>query len=171
MGEIVDVVNDDDIVIGQELKSKCHKEKILHRGACIFAFKDDSFKEILIQKRSKTKNVKPLKLCTPGGHVRVGETYLEGAKREFFEEQFNSKVNKDLKFDELFKIKKFTDNDYEFITAFRTVCKGPFTPDPVEVESTFFENVNLTLKKINENPEDYLGSTRLLLEEYKKRYM
>ena len=50
MDEIVDIVDENDNVIGQELKSNCHKNKILHRGANIFVFKDKSFKEILLQK-------------------------------------------------------------------------------------------------------------------------
>lgn len=172
MDEIVDIVDDNDNVIGQEWKSKCHKEKILHRGSNVFVFRDDSFKEILLQKRSMKKISNPGEFCTPGGHLEPGESYPEGGKREFFEEMHNtSNVDESVKFEELFKIKKFTDNDYEFVTLFRVMSTGPFELDPEEVESCFFEDINVTLKKIETNPENYTGTTILLLKEYKKRFM
>ena len=172
MDELVDIVDENDNVIGQELRSKCHKEKILHRGVNIFVFKDNSFKEILLQKRSVQMKSYFGKLCTPGGHIQPGETFLEGAKREFFEEMHNTKIrDNDIQFEELFKIKKFTDNDYEFMTLFRIVSKGPFHPDPLEVENYFFEDINKTFKKIKTEPEKYTGTTILLLKEYKKRFM
>lgn len=171
MDEIIDIVDNNDNIIGKELKSKCHKNKILHRGANIFVFKDKSLKEILLQKRSQTKSSKPNKICTPGGHLKTGESYLKGAKREFFEEQFNFQINKKLYFEELFKIKKFTDNDYEFVTIFRTICEGPFITDPKEVEFSYFEAINKVLKKIDEKPKNYTETTILLLKEYQKRFM
>jgi len=42
--ELVDVVNERDEVIGQEMKSKCHKEGILHRISAIFLFKNGCHK-------------------------------------------------------------------------------------------------------------------------------
>lgn len=171
MDETVDIVDESDNLLGQKLKSECHQNKILHRGSNVFAFKDNSFKEILIQKRSLKKKSNPGKLCTPGGHLQAGETYLEGAKREFTEEMFNSGVNGKLKFEELFKIKKFTDEDYEYITLFRTISKGPFSPNPKEVSSSFFEDIGVTLKKIEKEPKNYSATTILLLKEYQKRCM
>ena len=166
------IVDESDNVIGQELKSKCHKEKILHRGSNIFVFSDKSLNKIFLQKRSLRKKLNPGQLCTPGGHIQVGESYLDGAKREFFEEMLNSKIgNKNLEFEKLFKLKKFTDNDYEFMTLFRTVCSGPFSFDSLEVESGFFEDINETLKKIEIKPENYTGTTVLLLKEYKKSFL
>ncbi len=79
--------------------------------------------------------------------------------------------DEDIKFEELFKIKKFTDNDYEFMTLFRIISQGPFDPDPEEVESYFFEDIYETLKKIESEPENYTGTTILLLKEYKKRFL
>ena len=118
------------------------------------------------------KIANPGDFCTPGGHLEQGESYLDGAKREFFEEMHNSSnVNKNIQFEELFKIKKFTDNDYEFITLFRAISTGPFELDPEEVESCFFEDINITLEKIETNPKNYTGTTVLLLKEYKKRFL
>jgi isopentenyldiphosphate isomerase len=171
MEEIVDIVDENDKVIRQEKKSVCHKNKILHRGVNIFVFKDKSYKEILLQKRSQTKKSNPSKICTPGGHLISGETYLQGAKREFFEEQFNSKINKNYTFEELFKIKKSTHNDYEYMTIFRIICEGPFSPDPKEVEISYFKDIKIVLKEIDENAEKYTPTTIILLKEYQKNYL
>lgn len=171
MEEILDIVDANDNIIGQEPRSKCHAEKILHRAANILVFKDDSLEEILIQKRSLTKKAKPGLFCFPGGHLAAGDSYLRGAQREFSEEMYNSDSGENVQLEELFKIRKTTDDDPEFMTVFRTVSPGPFNIDPVEVDSYFFENINTALRNIKTNPEKYTETTVLLLNEYKQRYL
>lgn len=171
MDEVVDIVNEADEVIGFELKSICHKKGIQHRGSNIFVFRDDSFKEILIQQRSKSKLNDPLLHCTPGGHVGKGESYEEGAKRELSEEQFNSDLDNNLAFEELFKIKKETQGDHEFIKVFRVVSEGPFANNPKEVETSFFKDIREVVDEIKTNPELYTATTLLLLKKYSELYM
>jgi isopentenyldiphosphate isomerase len=172
MDEIVDIVDENDNLVGQELKSKCHANKILHRGAAILIFKDESFKEILIQKRSLKKTVKPGKLSIPAGHLSLGENYFTGAKRELQEELFHKqKLPSRLKFEKLFKIKKFADNDYEFNVVYRIIYPGPFFNDPEEVEDSYFEDINETLSKVKKESREYTETTILLLEEYKQRFI
>ena len=172
MDEIVDVVDENDNVIGQELKSKCHTNMILHRNAAILVFKDNFYKEIIIQKRSMKKISNIRKLCIPAGHLSSGEDYITGAKRELQEEMFQGQeLPKKIKFEELFKIKKSTDKDYEINMVYRIVHPGPFYNDPDEVESYFFEDIKETLKKIKIHPENYTETTIFLIKEYQKRFM
>ena len=172
MDEIIDLIDEQDQVIGQELKSKCHKEKLLHRSVNIFVFRDDSFRELLLQKRNATKGMNGGKLCMPGGHLHAHDGYLEGAKRELQEEMFHDrKLPRGLVFEELFKIRKSADNDYEITALYRTVARGPFTVDPAEVESCFFEDIYLLLEKITKKPEEYTATTIFLLQEYHKNVM
>ena len=118
----------------------------------------------------KTSN--PGRFCIPGGHISSGEEYISGAKRELQEELFHKqKLPKEIIFEELFKIKKITDNDYEFNVVYRVVYSGNFSNDPNEVEDYFSENINETLKKIKTKPHNYTETTRLLLKEYQKRFM
>ena len=103
MDETIDVVDENDQVIGQELKSTCHQKKLLHRSVNVFVFKDNFFKEFLLQKRNAAKGMNGGKLCMPGGHLPARESYLEGAKRELQEEMFHDrKLPRGLVFVELF---------------------------------------------------------------------
>jgi|SRR3989338_264159 len=172
MDEIVDIVDEEDKIIGQELKSRCHSNMILHRGTAILVFKDNSYTKIIIQKRSIKKTSNPGKFCIPGGHISSGEDYITGAKRELQEELFHKQeLPGEIKFEELFKTKKSTDNDYEFNVVYRVVYFGNFLNDADEVEDYFFENIKETLKKIKTEPENYTETTRLLLKEYQERFM
>ena len=171
MDEIVDVVDEEDNVIGQELRTNCHEKGILHRGANVFVFKDSTYQELLIQKRSKDKDLSPGKFCTPGGHLGQDETYLQGAKREYFEEMHKDmQLSDNIHFEKLFKIKKKTHNNYEFITAFRAVSQAPFNSDPKEVEEYFFEDINKVIKQIEVHPEMFTKTSVILIKEYGKRY-
>ncbi|MFC1696696.1 NUDIX domain-containing protein [Nanoarchaeota archaeon] len=181
--EIVDVVNVYDEIKGQMPKKVCHETGLWHRGSSVFVFEDNSYEDIALQRRSKYKSSNPLKLCVPGGHVSAGETYLEAAQREFVEEMYDSvdheKIFTDeyqnkmsnLVFEELFKIQKDLDNDYEFITVHRVIDPGPFNPDPQEVDEIFFMNVYDAVKLSQDKPGEFNGTSVLLLEEYAKRYL
>ena len=169
MEDMLDVVDEHDNVIGQAPFSKCHDEKLLHRISNIFVFKDDSFQELLLTKRSK-KVLAPGRIGTPGGHVRTGETYLESAKIELEEEVFHEQeLPKEISFEVLFKMK--VDADYEHLTTvFRVVYSGPFSNFPEEVEKSFFMNINDLLKDIKKNPDKYSRSFNVKIKEYKKLF-
>src|SRR3989344_6886437 len=96
--EIFVVVDQNDKIIGYKTRKDCHSNKSLtHRGTGIVIFNDKG--EILIQKRSTTKDTDPGYLSTSAsGHLQKGETYKDAAEREMFEEigiktklTFNSK--------------------------------------------------------------------------------
>ena len=85
MSEILDVVNDNDEVIGQAERDRVHSEGLVCRlvYVCFYTAKG----EIILQKRSDTKKNDPGKLTTTvSGHVGSGQTYLEAAVRETVEE-------------------------------------------------------------------------------------
>ena len=82
--EIFDVVDENDIIIGEALSSQCHKKGLWHRAVTIFLFNKNG--EILVQKRSPNI-ARPDKLCaSASGHILRGESYINGANRELKEE-------------------------------------------------------------------------------------
>ena len=83
--EIFDVVDQDDRVLFQSPRSVVHANHWLHRAVHIFVF--NSKGELLIHRRSATKDEAPLK-CTSSasGHLSAGEDYATAAVRELEEE-------------------------------------------------------------------------------------
>jgi len=83
--ELLDVVNDEDVVIGQEMRSTVHQKGLQHRGVHVFLFSEDG--KMLIQKRSADRASSPSMLdCSVSEHVKAGESYLEAAVRGMKEE-------------------------------------------------------------------------------------
>ncbi len=82
--EIFDVCDEHDRVIGTAPRSRVHAERLLHRAVHIFVL--NSRGEILLQRRSATKDEAPLKLTSSAsGHLSAGEDYEESAIRELAE--------------------------------------------------------------------------------------
>ena len=169
MDEIIDLVDENDQVIGKELKSICHAKNLLHRGSAVLCFEDESLTKILLNKRSLQKKEDPGKICIPGGHISTSETYLAGAKREFSEEMLgDGKFSSELEFEELFKIRN---DHHEFITLFKIIHNGSFLPDPEEVEEYYFENISTVMNEIENESQLFTHTTKILLAKYAENYL
>jgi len=98
--EILDVVNEEDKIVGKASRIACHVDNtLIHRGVVIFLF--DSNNRVFLTKRSETKTEYPNALdASVAGHVLSGESYEQSAERELKEELNVSRV-------ELKKIGKF----------------------------------------------------------------
>ena len=85
MDELLDIVNDEDVVRGREMRSTVHQLGLQHRGAHVFLFSQDG--KMLIQKRSADRVASPSALdCSVSEHVKAGESYLNAAMRGMKEE-------------------------------------------------------------------------------------
>ena len=84
--ELLDIVDDDDEVIGQALRKDCHGDPALvHRAVHVLVFNRSG--ELLLQKRAAEKDIQPDKWdSSVGGHLAHGEPYLAAAYREMSEE-------------------------------------------------------------------------------------
>lgn len=85
MSEILDIVNDNDEVIGQAERDRVHREGLVCRivYGCFYT----ADQKVILQKRSDTKKNDPGKLTTAvSGHIASGQSYLDAAVRETFEE-------------------------------------------------------------------------------------
>ncbi|MFB6292137.1 MAG: NUDIX domain-containing protein [Candidatus Nanohaloarchaea archaeon] len=132
MAEIVDVVNQEDEVIRQAARERCHNEKLIHRGVAVMVFRSDDMRELLLQRRTSKVAIKPDYVGLTGGHVLAGESYTEAAEREYNEE-LHHESGKEVELEELFKVKKSTDGDHEFVKVFRAVDSGLFDLNDLEV--------------------------------------
>lgn len=85
MSEILDIVNDQDEVMGQAERDEVHRIGLVCRLAYVCFYTAN--REIILQKRSTAKKNDPGKLTTAvSGHVASGQDYLEAAVRETLEE-------------------------------------------------------------------------------------
>ncbi len=109
----LEVVDENDNVIGLESRSKIHKDGLLHREIHVFFITPNG--EIIFQHRAKNKDTYPDKLdATVGGHVEPGMSYEETAIKECEEE---TGVNINL--DDLLFLKKLKRESFDETTGKR----------------------------------------------------
>jgi isopentenyldiphosphate isomerase len=123
-------VDDNDNVVGIMPIEEIIEMGLNRRASRVFVFNESGL--VLITKRSKSV-MKPLKFDpSMGGHVEVGETYQEAAKREL-EEELGLSVNDN----ELVEVTKPYVGD-GFVSALYKITVAdnvPITYDPQEVDS------------------------------------
>lgn len=84
-GEIVDVVDRDDNVVGQATRARVRAENLWHRASYVVAL--DERGRVFVHLRTATKDIFPSHYdVTVGGVVESGESYLAAAAREVSEE-------------------------------------------------------------------------------------
>lgn len=166
MDDLLDVVDEEDKVVGQELYTKIHEEELIHRTSAIFVFKDPSFSEMLITMRSENVSA-PKKLDVPGGHVLASQSYLECARQELQEEVFHKRpLPQSLVLQELFKTLSEEGLCKGFVSVFSTIYPGPFEKNREEVDYAFFMSVDKLKKDVREKPEKYTETFRAIFKKY-----
>jgi len=148
MDELLDIVNDEDIVTGQEMRSTIHQLGSQHRGVHVFLFTSDG--KMLVQKRSADRTAFPSTLdCSVSEHVKAGESYLDAAVRGMKEEMGVEGI----KIKPLVKFRmNYGVNDNEISTLYEGVvdpAKVKF--DPIEIEEIDYFSVDELQKTIEED--------------------
>ena len=83
--EYLDVVNDNDEVVGEISRRDLYTKLLTHRIVHVLVF--NKKEELALQLRSNKMSYRPLHWSTSaGGHVQKGESYEQAAKRELKEE-------------------------------------------------------------------------------------
>ncbi len=99
-GKYLNIVNENDEIIDEDLRTEIHEKGLLHREAHVWFVNKNG---IFFQHRAKDEDSYPDLLdATVGGHVEKGDSYLETAIKESEEETGIKVEEKDLT-----KIKKF----------------------------------------------------------------
>ena len=163
MEEMVDIVDENDNVIGTVTRSEMRKKNLKHRSTFILVF--NSKREMLVTKRTKTKDVYPgMYEMFHGGTVSHGETFEENAHKEIKEEV--GIENADLKFH--FKI-SYKDKFQNCIASiFSCIYDGEIKIQKEEVESYFFVSMDKLKKMIKDQREQFTPDGLFAFEEYSK---
>lgn len=158
--ETVDVVDENDAVIGKEPRDAVIMKRLRHRSA--FFIVQNSRREILITRRSKNLRVDPGLYEIPGGMVASGESYEETAKREIFEEI----GIRDAKLSFLFKIPYEDDEKKQMMAVFLCKFDGKIIPQKDEIDCYFFIEVVGLKDMIIKNPESFCKNRIQIIERF-----
>jgi isopentenyldiphosphate isomerase len=130
-GEIFDVVNDRDEVVGQQTRGEVHRLGLKHRAVHVLVFNRRG--EVFLQKRSMRKDTSPGAWdSSASGHLDSGEDYDACAVRELREELGFTAASPPKR---LFKIDARAETGQEFVWVYQLEAEGPFTLHPDEIET------------------------------------
>jgi len=157
--EYLDIINDNDKVIGQATREEIYQKKLMHRIVHLIIL--DNNGRFALQLRSKNVKFCPNHWSTiVGGHVQSGETYKEAILREAEEEIGIKPI-----------IKKFSKDLYakdglkKFLVTFKTHYNGSFKPNSEDVETIKFFKLD-EIKKMVTRGEKFHPELLFLLENY-----
>jgi len=157
---MVDVVDENDHLVDTVTRKEVRAKNLRHR--CVYYFIFNSKDELLITKRTMTKDIYPGMYELPGGMVRVGESYEEGAIREM-EEEFGIK-NPELKF--LFDFRYEDETSKGISKVYSCVYDGKIKQQKEEIESYFFISIEKLKKMMGESPEKFPKNRIMIFEKY-----
>lgn len=148
--ERLNIIDENDNIIGEDTRENIHKKGFLHREVWIFIYNNNL--EILFQKRSINKDTFPNKMdISVGGHVNLGHDYVDTAIKELKEETGITAKGEDLIFLGKLRSKKYDPVTKNTNNVLRNVFAYEFNGNlkdlkPKQDEITRFEF--LPLKKL-----------------------
>jgi 16S rRNA (adenine1518-N6/adenine1519-N6)-dimethyltransferase len=134
--EVLNVVDRDGKVVGQAGRGHCHQRGIPHQTVHVLIFDTIDQQNLLVQKRSMSKDLSPgLLTQSAGGHVTAPSEPVKAAIEES-QEELRISIHPG-------KITTFWHHsdggkNVEHITLFGAIHQGPFKTNPAEVEWVAF---------------------------------
>ena len=146
--EYLDLVDENDNVIGKEDRNVIYKNKWRNfRVINIMILTSDN--KIIVPKRSENRRVFPNCYdCSVGGHVSTGETYELAAYRELEEELGITNVN----LEEIAYFKPSDIGTSSFSKMYKLVYDGELNYDKDGIQEIFYMDKEEIRKLIKENP-------------------
>lgn len=163
--EIIDVVNDNDEVIGKATYDEIYEKLLTHRIVHVLIFNDKG--EMALHLRSKYRSFCSNHWSTSvGGHVQSGESYEKAALRELKEELgIKSKIN--FAYKDIYVDQKFETGLKKFLVTFRADYNGPFKINPTEVKKIEFFSLDKIKEMINKGEKFHPELLFLLKKHFK----
>jgi isopentenyldiphosphate isomerase len=153
-GEIFDVVNERDEVIGRQPRSEVHRLGLMHRAVHVLLF--NARGQVFLQKRSMSKDRQPgLWDSSASGHLNSGEDYDTCAVRELQEElglELSAVPQR------LFKLGASAETDQEHVWVYRCEADGPFRLNAEEIERGGWFAPEGVTRWMAERPQDFAGA-------------
>lgn len=158
--EMLDVVDDEDKVIGVRTRGDVHSLGLMHRSVHILVF--NSKGDLFLQKRSKNKDSNPgLWDSSAAGHLECGENYPDCAVRELTEE-LGIEVGTTL--EPLFHLPASPHTGMEHCNVYRCTHDGPFQLQPEEIDEGRWETSAHMDKRVADKDPTLTNILRLIWE-------
>ncbi len=161
--EKVILVDSLDNAIGEKDKKEAHEKALLHRAVSVFIF--NSGKQLLLQQRALNKyHSASLWSNTACTHPYPGEKTKDAAVRRL-KEEMGIKTELVKIFDFIYKEKldnKLT--EYEFDHVFVGFTDEIPDPDPHEVSSFRYVDINTIKTQINNSPESFTIWFKIIID-------
>ena len=156
--EMLDIVNDNDEVIGQMPRRIVHRDGLKHRAVHVLVF--NAAGQVFLQKRSQAKDTFPGAWdSSASGHLAAGEDYAACAGRELREELGWSAAVPPRP---LFKIAASAETGQEFVWVYQAASEGPFTLHPEEIERGAWFSPDRVNHWLARSPRDFASSFALI---------
>jgi len=150
-GEIFDVVDENDQVIGQATRAEVHAQKLVHRA--IHVFVTNKRGDLLLQKRSLLKDACPgVWDSSVSGHLDAGEDYAAAAVRELEEEMG---ITCECEIEEIAKIAPCANTGWEHVKLFRARHDGSLRFPSAEIDAAVWFPLTEIEAWIAHRPEDF----------------
>jgi isopentenyl-diphosphate Delta-isomerase len=163
--EEIDLVDEENNVVGRSTLEKCLTEGLLHRA--IICFVRDSLGRVYLQQRSYLDDWLPgmwTASCT--GHVQSGESPDDAAKREL-KEELGIEGHPSFLFRFLVpEISHRGNKERELSFVFELVCDTPIRPSNVEIEKMKLFSLIECERYLMGHPDETTLDARMAFERY-----
>lgn len=143
------VVDENDCVLGEALRTEVHGNNLRHRAVHILVF--NHLGEVFLQKRSRWKDRHPgLWDSSAAGHLEAGEEYDSAASRELQEE-----LGVSAELARVAKLPASENTGQEFIWLYQARHDGPFELARSEIECGEFFQTDAVSEWMKARPDDF----------------
>jgi isopentenyldiphosphate isomerase len=165
--ELLDVVNDNDEVIGVRRREDIHAEELMHRAVHILLFNSQG--ELFLQKRSLSKDEQPGKWdSSAAGHVDSGEAYLDCACREI-DEELGIVVDQPLQ--ALFKLPATPSTGNEHCMVYSYSFDGPLVLQADEIDDGEWIDPAIMDRRVDDEDPTLTEAICLIWKRYRELIM
>ncbi len=164
--ELLDVVDENDQVIGVETRGEIHARGLMHRAVHVLVFNSDGL--LFLQKRSMQKDEEPGKWDTSAaGHVDSGEDYLACACREIGEELG---ITVDDPPELMFKLPASALTGNEHCNVYRYLHDGPLELNRDEIDDGEWISLAEMDRRLDESAAELTDAVKMIWRRFRDRH-